>query len=98
MNAHRAEFTCCPSGNAGYFLAARVRYSYGMRCVLGFDGGGTKTDCVLMDENGTIRARTRSGPSNPMLIGSDGAVAALLETAGKAVALAGITFTDVRIV
>jgi N-acetylglucosamine kinase-like BadF-type ATPase len=35
----------------------RVRYSYAMRCVLGFDGGGTKTDCVLMDETGALLAR-----------------------------------------
>src|SRR5215475_7010712 len=25
-----------------------------MRCVLGLDGGGTKTDCVLMDDTGAI--------------------------------------------
>jgi glucosamine kinase len=98
MDAHRAEFTCCPPGNAGYFLAVRVRYSYGMRCVLGFDGGGTKTDGVLMDETGAIRARARSGASNPVLVGSDCAVAALVEAAEKATAIAGVTFADVKIV
>lgn len=35
-----------------------MRYSYAMRCVLGFDGGGTKMDCVLMDETGAILARS----------------------------------------
>jgi hypothetical protein len=49
--------TCCPPGNAAYFLNAGVRYSYAMRCVLGFGGGGTKTDCVLMDEPGATLAR-----------------------------------------
>jgi len=35
--------------------------------VLGFDGGGTKTDCVLMDETGAILARSRSGLPTPRL-------------------------------
>lgn len=52
-----------------------------MRCVLGFDGGGTKTDCVLMDETGSILARSRSGPSNPMNLGTEAAIASLLEGA-----------------
>ena len=48
-----------------------------MRYVLGFDGGGTKTDCVLMDEAGAILARSRSGPSNPSRIGAERALANL---------------------
>jgi N-acetylglucosamine kinase-like BadF-type ATPase len=48
-----------------------------MRYVLGFDGGGTKTDCVLMDESGAILARSRSGPSNPYRIGAERALASL---------------------
>ena len=32
-----------------------------MRYVLGFDGGGTKTDCVLMDENRVVVGRGQSG-------------------------------------
>src|ERR1700758_2692429 len=36
-----------------------------MRCVLGFDGGGTKTECVAMDFSGNILARGRAPPSNP---------------------------------
>lgn len=48
-----------------------------MRYVLGFDGGGTKTDCVLMDESGAILARSRSGPSNPSRIGAEHALANL---------------------
>jgi N-acetylglucosamine kinase-like BadF-type ATPase len=55
-----------------------------MRYVLGFDGGGTKTDCVLMDETGAILARSRSGPSNPIRVGVDAALAALIEAAEKA--------------
>lgn len=48
-----------------------------MRYVLGFDGGGTKTDCVLMDEVGNILARSRSGPSNPARMGTEAALANL---------------------
>ena len=40
-----------------------------MRYVLGFDGGGTKTECVLMDAAGKIVARSFSGPSNPYRVG-----------------------------
>jgi glucosamine kinase len=42
-----------------------LKYAFLMRCVLGFDGGGTKTECVLMDPAGEIVARSFSGPSNP---------------------------------
>ena len=40
-----------------------------MDCVLGFDGGGTKTECVLMDPAGKVLARSFSGPSNPSRVG-----------------------------
>ena len=70
-------------------FAPRIAYSFGMRCVLGFDGGGTKTDCVLMDESRQILARTRSGPSNPTRVGLEAAFAALLEAAEKALADSG---------
>lgn len=36
---------------------------------LGFDGGGTKTDCVLMDSAGTVLAHATAGPSNPLRAG-----------------------------
>src|SRR5256885_12068849 len=37
-------------------------YALSMDYVLGFDGGGTKTECVLMDPVGKILARNFSGP------------------------------------
>jgi N-acetylglucosamine kinase-like BadF-type ATPase len=67
-----------------------------MRCVLGFDGGGTKTACVLMDETGAVLARTRSGPSNPVLVGVEVAVAALVEASEKALEKTGLEHGDVR--
>jgi N-acetylglucosamine kinase-like BadF-type ATPase len=84
--------------NAAYFAQARVRYPSGMRCVLGFDGGGTKTDCVLMNETGVVLARTRSGPSNPILVGVAGSVAALVEAAEKALGAAHLSPDDVRFI
>jgi N-acetylglucosamine kinase-like BadF-type ATPase len=76
-------------------FAGRIAYSLGMRCVLGFDGGGTKTDCVLMDESRQILARTRSGPSNPTRVGLEGAFAALLEAAEKALTASGVLAIDI---
>lgn len=64
-------------------------YSFFMRYMLGFDGGGTKTDCVLMDETGAVVARSRSGPSNPTRVGTDLAIAALVEAAERAITASG---------
>lgn len=36
---------------------------------LGLDGGGTKTDCVLVDGSGRTLARSTAGPSNPIRAG-----------------------------
>src|SRR5215467_423870 len=44
-----------------------------MNCVLGFDGGGTKTVYVAMDLSGTVIARGRGPASNPTRIGFDAA-------------------------
>jgi N-acetylglucosamine kinase-like BadF-type ATPase len=72
-----------------------LAYAFLMRYVLGFDGGGTKTDCVLMDETGAILARGRAGPSNPSRVPLDSAYEAVLEAADKALAAAGKSRTDV---
>ena len=66
-----------------------------MRYVLGFDGGGTKTECVLMDESHHILARSRSGPSNPMRVGFGGALAAVCEAARWAMQSANIPPAEV---
>src|SRR5882724_627680 len=51
-----------------------------MKCVLGFDGGGTKTECVVLDEAGAIVARGKGPASNPTRIGFPAAFAAIKET------------------
>jgi glucosamine kinase len=81
-----------------YAQAARLAYPLGMRFVLGFDGGGTKTECVLMDETGEMRAKGRSGPSNPMRVGFDAAFAAVCEAGRKAIQNAKLLPEDVRVV
>ena len=45
-----------------------------MCCVLGFDGGATKTECVLLNEAGNVLASGRSGASNPGLVGFERAI------------------------
>src|SRR6202790_33837 len=61
-----------------------------MRFVLGFDGGGTKTDCVLMDESGAILGRSHAGPSNPLRVGFGAAMASVREAARQVLAQAGL--------
>jgi N-acetylglucosamine kinase-like BadF-type ATPase len=58
-----------------------------MTYILGFDGGGSKTECALLDERGNFQSRGVSGPSNPLRIGIERAFAALRESAGTALSL-----------
>jgi glucosamine kinase len=66
-----------------------LTYSFGMRCVLGFDGGGTKTECVLMDSAGGIVARSVAGPSNPTRVGVEAATNEIRRAADAALLEAG---------
>jgi N-acetylglucosamine kinase-like BadF-type ATPase len=61
-----------------------------MKFVLGFDGGGTKTDCVLMNGEGAIIARARSGPSNPYRIGVEAAAGSIQKAADRAIGEANL--------
>jgi N-acetylglucosamine kinase-like BadF-type ATPase len=58
--------------------------------VLGFDGGGTKTECVLMNSADQVLARTFAGSSNPSRIGVEAAVRAVEESAELALRDAGL--------
>ncbi|MGH7838887.1 MAG: N-acetylglucosamine kinase, partial [Candidatus Binataceae bacterium] len=71
-------------------LGAFLAYAFCMRFVLGFDGGGTKTDCVLMDESGKTLARTQAGPSNPLRVGFGAAISSIREAARQAIAQAAL--------
>jgi N-acetylglucosamine kinase-like BadF-type ATPase len=61
-----------------------------MRYSLGFDGGGTKTECVVLDPHGKIIGEGRGGPSNPLRCGFDTAFASLKQAAEEALNTAGL--------
>jgi N-acetylglucosamine kinase-like BadF-type ATPase len=44
---------------------------------IGIDGGGTKTECILVDESGAIVARHTASGCSPSVVGPDGARAIL---------------------
>lgn len=52
-----------------------------MKCVLGFDGGGTKTECIAMDLSGHVTARGRGPASNPTRIGFEAAASGVKQAA-----------------
>jgi N-acetylglucosamine kinase-like BadF-type ATPase len=66
-----------------------------MNCFLGLDGGGTKTDCVLLDAKGVVIGEGRGGPANPLRSGYDRAFDSLREAAASTLAAANIRSTDV---
>lgn len=63
---------------------------------LGFDGGGTKTDCVLMDSSGAVLARATAGPSNPLRAGYAKAWFTLSDAADVVLAHQHIKSGDIR--
>jgi N-acetylglucosamine kinase-like BadF-type ATPase len=65
---------------------------------LGFDGGGTKTECVLADRDGRSVARAQAGPSNPLRAGYARAWFALGEAGDLVLARAKIYAQQVRAV
>ena len=71
--------------------SAVLKYPLRMRIGMGLDGGGTKTDCILMDDAGNILGRGRGGPSNPSRIGVDTAARGVKEAANAALLDAAVT-------
>ena len=70
-----------PSRSRSNSSAQFFTYALAMDYVLGFDGGGTKTECVLMDAAGTILARSFSGPSNPSRVDVESATREIAKAA-----------------
>jgi N-acetylglucosamine kinase-like BadF-type ATPase len=66
-----------------------------MNYILGCDGGGTKTECVLMDGSDHVIARTFAGPSNPTRIGVEAAVRSVLEAANLCLRDSGLNLAAV---
>lgn len=67
-----------------------------MSLFLGFDAGGTKTDCTLIDSAGRLLAETRGGGANPMRAGFARACDVLGETAQRALSEGGRNAENVR--
>jgi N-acetylglucosamine kinase len=62
---------------------------------LGFDGGGSKTDCVLVDESGNVLAGSHGNASNPLRAGYAKTWFALSSTADAVLARQKIRSTDI---
>jgi N-acetylglucosamine kinase len=58
--------------------------------ILGVDGGGTKTEAIITDQQGKILGRGLSGSSNYHSVGLERAIASLKEASEKALSNAGI--------
>lgn len=67
-----------------------------MRYSLGFDGGGTKTDCVLLNAKGDVIGKGRGGPANPLRSGGfEAAFSSLRGAAAEALAAANLRPPDI---
>ena len=62
--------------------------------VVGVDGGGTKTEAVIMDVNQRVIGEGLSGPSNPLRVGIAAAAAAIREAIDSACATAKLRRGD----
>ncbi len=69
-----------------------------MNHYLGFDGGGTKTECVVIDAAGRVVSQAVAGPSNPLRVGPAEAFAALTAAAATALVGIGLESRDIRAV
>jgi glucosamine kinase len=67
-----------------------------MNCYIGFDGGGTKTECIVLDSEVRVVGQGKAGPSNPLRVGIDAACAALQTAANMAMSAARVSMHDVR--
>jgi N-acetylglucosamine kinase-like BadF-type ATPase len=63
--------------------------------VLGVDGGGTKTYCVITDVDGNLAGSGMSGCGNHQMIGISGAIHHIRESIDQALHEAGLGYTDI---
>ena len=68
--------------------------SAGRRLVLGVDGGNSKTDLALVDQDGALLSVVRGPRSSPHELGPDGSVDLLTSMFERAVAEAGLDGRD----
>lgn len=65
---------------------------------IGFDGGGTKTECVLLSSGDKVLAQAVAGPSNALRVGFDQAFASLSAAAGHVLTAARVEANEVTAV
>jgi len=76
-----------------YVTARRLR---SQNAVIGIDGGGTKTEAVIMDVAYRVLGSGIAGPSNPLRVGIANAAAAIREAIDKACEEAQVRRSDIR--
>lgn len=64
--------------------------------LLGIDGGGTNTRCLVADLDGNVLGEGRSGPSNYQSVGQERATAHLKAAVEGALAAVGLTLADLH--
>jgi N-acetylglucosamine kinase-like BadF-type ATPase len=64
------------------------------RAVVGVDGGGTKTEAVILDADLSVLGQGLAGPSNPLRVGIVSAAAAIRESIDRACEVAQLRRTD----
>lgn len=69
-----------------------------MRYIAGIDGGGTKTHCVVGDENGHILSEGLAAGSNHQAVGEEAAEQAVCEALRQAMEPLGITAADLSFI
>lgn len=69
-----------------------------MKYIIGVDGGGTKTVCVLMAEDGRILSAIKGEGSNHQICGLDQAVHVIADLIHSAVRQAGIQLDDISFI
>ncbi|MBL4575610.1 MAG: ROK family protein [Opitutaceae bacterium] len=63
---------------------------------IGIDGGGTKTDFILVDSSGKILAKQSTGGTNPSLFGRESVEEILRQTCTQLIAEAGIPHDSIH--
>jgi glucosamine kinase len=71
-----------------------AKHLHAQNSVVGVDGGGTKTEAVIMDANFRVIGEGRAGPSNPLRVGIAGAATAVREAIDSACAMANLRRGD----
>ncbi len=69
-----------------------------MKYYIGIDGGGTKTNCILCNQDLEVLFRTQSGPSNFLTIGTEIVAQTILNLVKKTSAESNVKIKDIKAV